>query len=149
VARGGFLARIRKTVRNVGRAIGIVRPELPRHPPGPPAPPQPPPEGPGRGAPPRFNDEYQIWRDTAHGNDRRSPGLMGEWWDLYKNSVAPLQMDRDEELEYWEKFLQAFYLTSGERGSLPRDRFYRDLGVRKRDFGMDWQEWRELKRGTP
>jgi hypothetical protein len=68
---------------------------------------------------------------------------------LYQNATAPLQMSDAEENQFWDEFLRAFYLTSGEKGSLPRDRFYRNIGIRKRDFEMDWQEWREIKRGTP
>jgi len=58
-------------------------------------------------------------------------------------------MDDREELQFWDEFLRAYYLTRDERGSVTRDRFHRDIGIRKRDWEMDWEEWRELKRGTP
>jgi hypothetical protein len=110
----------------------------------PPAPPPPPPP-----SPPILTRENAIWRDVTRGTDRFDSDLMRDWFELYRNSVEPLQLDEDEFYEFWRDFLKAFYLTTGERGHIKRDTFYRRLGVRKRDFGMDWQEWRELKRGTP
>jgi len=83
------------------------------------------------------------------GRDRRDPELFAEWRELYLNSVAPLQMGDREELQFWDEFLRAYYLTRDERGSVIRDRFHRDIGIRSRDWEMDWQEWREVKRGTP
>ena len=74
---------------------------------------------------------------------------MAEWFRLYEQSVEPLHLDEEEFYRFWADFLKAFYLVTGERGSIKRDTFYRRIGVRKQDFGMDWAEWRNMKRGTP
>lgn len=158
MARGSFLSRIGKTLTGIGKGLAGVLgfgergADIPPPPPEPLRSPPPPPPGPpggGRGAPPRFTQETQIWQDITTGDDRFNADLTSEWFDLYRNSVDPLELDEPEFYHFWGQFLRAFYLVSGERGSLSRDAFYRELGVRKRDFGMDWQEWRELKRGTP
>ena len=113
----------------------------PPAPPPPPSPPVPPPTG--------LTRESRIWRDVAKGNDRYDSGQMSEWFEMYRNAVDPLQLDDDEFDQFWEEFLRAYYLTTGERGHIKRDRFHRDLGVQARDWEMDWEEWRQLKRGTP
>ena len=147
---GGFLSRIGKALGNAIRDLtdffgGEAEPE-PEPPPSPPTPPPPPPEPPRE---PPLTPEQQIWRDITRGTDRYDSDQMREWLDLYTNAVEPLNMTDDEFREFWGDFLKAFYLVSGERGSIKRDTFYRRIGVRKRDFGMDWQEWRAMKRGTP
>jgi hypothetical protein len=146
---GGFLSRIAKGLGNAVKGLGDFfgvggEPEKPVLPPVPP--PAPPPEPP---RPPAITRENGIWQDVAKGRDRDDSDLMAQWFELYRNAVDPLILDDDEFYGFWRDFLKAFYLVSGERGSIKRDTFYRRIGVRKRDFQMDWQEWRELKRGTP
>jgi len=149
MARGeGLFGRIAKGLGRLAEGLGNWFGEgepspPPRAPPPPPTPPAPPPE------PPALTRENKIWREVAKGPDKRDTGTMADWFELYQNAVDPLDMDEGEFFQFWREFLRAFYLTSGERGSIKRDTFYRRIGVRKRDFGMDWQEWRELKRGTP
>lgn len=148
MARRGFLGRITDALRGL---FGVPSPEEPPEPPPPPKPPEAPvPPGGGGGGGGGFdNAPWRIWQEEAKGRDRYDTGAFNQWWDLYQNATAPLQMSDAEENQFWDEFLRAFYLTSGEKGSLPRDRFYRNIGIRKRDFEMDWQEWREIKRGTP
>jgi hypothetical protein len=74
---------------------------------------------------------------------------MRDWLNLYNEGVEALELDRGEYLKFWDEFLQAYYLTRGERHSITRDRFHRNIGIRRQDWQMDWAEWREIKRGTP
>jgi hypothetical protein len=74
---------------------------------------------------------------------------MADWFNLYRNAVDALNMDEEDFFRLWGDFLKAFYLVSGERGSIKRDTFYRRIGIRKRDWEMDWNAWRSMKRGTP
>lgn len=153
--RGGILARIGKALSRIGDALqdffGVPEeppPEPPRRrfppePEPPPPPPEPPPE------PPLFNDEARIWRNVTVGNDRYDMDAMRDWLQLYEQGVGALDLPRDEFLQFWDEFLRAYYLTRAERGSLTRDRFHRNIGIRRRDWEMDWDEWRALKRGTP
>lgn len=143
MARRGFLGRVWDAVKRI-----ITPPQEPPRREPPPGPPVPPPEGPG-GAPPKFSDEYEIWRDITVDRDRQNPELFAEWRELYENATAPLMMNATEDLIYWRQFLRAYYLTLGERNSLSRRQFHMNIGVRQRDWEMDWEEWRELKRGTP
>lgn len=112
-------------------------------------PPEPPPEPPPPPAPPLEREELRIWRNRAVGRDKQDMDAFREWEELYTNSVEALDMDRADFLAYWDEFLRAYYLTRGERGSISRARFHSDIGIRSRDWEMDWQEWREVKRGTP
>lgn len=145
MARRGFLARFTDALKGL---FGGPQ-EPPRE--SPPAPGQPP-RGGGDffgGGDDGLTPENRIWRDRAIGRDEDDYFLQSNYRELYENATAPLQLDEAEDRRFWGEFLQAFYLTSGERGSISRDRFYRNIGIRKRDFEMDWQEWREIKRGTP
>lgn len=152
MARRGFLARFTDAVK------GFFRP--PAESPGPPPPPPTPPPGGGGGGggffPPGdgsggdgLTPENRIWRNRAIGPDEDNYVLQSDYRDLYENATAPLHLDAEEDARFWDEFLRAFYLTLNEKGSMPRDRFYRSIGIRKKDFEMDWQEWREIKRGTP
>jgi hypothetical protein len=75
--------------------------------------------------------------------------LFREWHDLYRNSVEALDMDRPDFEYFWDEFLRAYYLTTHERGHVTRNAFHRNIGIRQRDWEMDWEEWRNLRRGTP
>lgn len=152
MARGGFLSRIGKALTGIGEGLARVLGfgKEPAEPPELPEPRYAPPRARAQAdRPPRRSRELEIWEDIAVGRDKGNGDLARDWFDLYRDAVTPLELDDDEFYHFWEQFLRAFYLTSGERESLPRDEFYQELGVRKRDFGMDWQEWREIKRGTP
>jgi hypothetical protein len=152
--RRGFFQRIADSLAGAFDALtgffGTPE-ETPEEPPRRPPdffPPEPPPERPPP-EPPSERDELRIWRNRAVGRDKQDMDDFRDWLDLYNNSVEALDMDRADFLAYWDEFLRAYYLTRGERGSISRTRFHQDIGVRSRDWEMDWDEWRERKRGTP
>jgi hypothetical protein len=149
----GFFGRLQSALGKVSGTLGRVfgAPEPPAE-----SPPPVSPTGGGDFFPPGggtggdgLTPENRIWDDRAIGNDRYNTGLQSDYRDLYENATAPLQLNDAEDRQFWDEFLRAFYLTSSESDHISRDRFYRDIGIRKRDFEMDWQEWREIKRGTP
>jgi hypothetical protein len=69
-----------------------------------------------------------------------------DWRDLWVQYESLYDTPRQEE-RYWKEYLQAFYLTSAETGSVPRREFYNDSGIP--ESAIDWAAWREMKRGTP
>jgi len=82
-----------------------------------------------------------------------------EWRDLWNpleiifyqsnqsgQRVVNAQIYRDIE-RYWDEFLRAYFLTTGESGYVTRERFHDDTGIPPGE--MDWELWRALKRGTP
>jgi hypothetical protein len=84
-----------------------------------------------------------IFTDVTGGSLTGSNYL--EWRELYDH--LSVIFDTDEEIEhYWDQFLRAFYLTSSEPGSVSRQRFYRNTGIPANQ--IDWDLWREIKRGT-
>jgi hypothetical protein len=137
-ARKGFFRRL---IERIGEFF-----EGPPEKPLPPPPPNPPPSGPDY---PAEDQDVRIWRQVVIGDDRINLYLYDEWHQLFLDSVAALELDNDEREDFWEKFLRSFYLTTRESGHIRRSEYYADLGVRQRDYDLDWEEWRELKRGTP
>jgi hypothetical protein len=149
--RRGLFGRIADGLGKIFKGLGDLFGEgaEPAPPAPPPAPPRPPVRPPPVEPPPEFTRETQIWREIAKGRDRYDSDLTAEWFELYRNAVEPVMVDEEDFWHFWGEFLRAFYLTTAERGHLKRDDFYQRIGIRKRDFEMDWETWRELKRGTP
>lgn len=153
--RRGFFRRIADSLAGAFDRLtdffGESTEEPSRRPPDvfPPESPEPPRERPPPPAPPLEREETRIWRQRSVGRDKQDMDAYRDWLDLYTNSVEALDMNRADFLAYWDEFLRAYYLTRGERGSISRTRFHQDIGIRSRDWEMDWQEWREVKRGTP
>lgn len=68
-----------------------------------------------------------------------------DWRDLFDSLSMRFEND-SERVFFFKEFLQAFYLTSSESGSIPRQKFYNDTNLPR--SAIDWGEWRELRRGT-
>jgi hypothetical protein len=77
-------------------------------------------------------------------------GLAGtnypEWRELY-DPLAVIFDDYGEIEFYWSEFLGAYYLTTSESGHVNRKQFHRETGIPQSE--IDWELWKELKRGTP
>jgi hypothetical protein len=76
-----------------------------------------------------------------------------EWREIYDPMSTVFmyhdtEEENDEEVEqYWDEFLRAYYLTSAEPGNVSRDQFHRDTGIP--ESRIDWDLWKNIKRGTP
>jgi hypothetical protein len=69
-----------------------------------------------------------------------------DWREVY--DPLSIIFDGDAEVErYWDMFLRAFYLTTHEPGFVLRDDFYNATGVPPSE--VDWDLWRQMRRGTP
>lgn len=91
----------------------------------------------------------EIFQDVTDGYGHDYP----EWREVYDPmsvvfDYLPTQEEIDEAVEdNWDDFLRAYYLTSDEGGSIARDRFHQNTGIPPSE--IDWDLWREIKRGTP
>lgn len=87
----------------------------------------------------------------------RITGSHRGWTEWYQSADMPMLYAADpsaspatqerERLAAWEMYLRAFYLTTGERGHMTRESFYNATGVPP--SAIEWDEWREIRRGTP
>lgn len=94
-----------------------------------------------------------IYQDLSH--DAKMLGIYEQvtgsytgyldWRELY--DPISIIFDGDAQVErYWSQFLRAFYLTTKESGHIKRQTFYNNTGVPPSE--IDWELWRELRRGT-
>jgi hypothetical protein len=122
MARGGFLSRITRALKNVV------------------APRQPPPERP-RPEPPRA----QGPRDTDYRKAWRSGGGKGNYkkhLTVFHRVVDPVEQDPDEQLELWDSYVRNIVSGRGRARRQSTDNlFWRDSGIDPSD--MNWQAWRE------
>lgn len=126
MARGGFIGRIARAIRNVFAP--------PRHapPPPPPRPPEPRPPEPG----PSGSDYRRVWRE----NDGK--GSYQKNLKLFHSVVDPIEPDPDEQLDLWESYVKHIVTPRGrERRQSTANMFWRDSGIDPGDFR--WQQWRE------
>jgi hypothetical protein len=92
-----------------------------------------------------------IFRDVT--DESLRDGNYREWREVYDPLSVIFEYhdtdaEDDEEVEeYWDEFLRAYYLTTGEENYVLRDQFHNDSGIPKSE--LDWDLWREIKRGTP
>ena len=81
-----------------------------------------------------------------------------EWREVYDPLSIVFQVHRrdgsvdwiesyPEIEEYWDEFLRAYYLTTHEPGFVTREKFSNDTGIPGSE--VDWDLWREIRRGTP
>jgi hypothetical protein len=76
-----------------------------------------------------------------------------EWREIYDPMSTVFmyhdtEEENDEEVEqYWDEFLRAYYLASAEPGSVSREQFHQDTGIPSSQ--VDWDLWKQIKRGTP
>lgn len=95
----------------------------------------------------------QIFENITRPTHDKGSGTYEDWRDIYDpmsvNFIDESDADATarETEQYWDEFLRSYYLTSHESGSVPRDQFHRDSGIPRRR--VDWEEWRNSKRGTP
>lgn len=126
MARGGFLGRIGRAIRNI--IAPPPRPSPPREPP-----PQEPPEPPRRGDPYR-----EIWRDEKRGRRgdyRKNRALFSKLMDDLHEE------DEDEREMLWRSYVRNIVNTGGRyRRQDINNPFWRDVGVDPVDF--DWAKWR-------
>ncbi len=122
-----------------------------------PEPPRPVPEQPRPAPEPSFGDqETQVpagqnesnLRDTWQyvTGENRYASLFDDYLEIYNDTGMSLEESQAEYERLWDKFLRAFWLNSGEDGSVPRDDWYEDANVPK--DRIDWEHWREVKK-TP
>lgn len=72
-----------------------------------------------------------------------------DWRDLYESITIAFD-DDSERVKFFGEFLRAYYLTTAEPGHITRRKFHQDTGVPQRSkTWMDWDAWREMRRGTP
>lgn|SRR6185312_1517613 len=152
--RGGFFRGLFSAVSEWWQGEA---PETERVPPNEPPsqPPQNPPSG-GTGTPDEHETRMQLIylqiRERAHD----SQDLTG--YDEWRATYDPLQgifrypdsspEANDRRVErYWRQYLRAFYLTTHEPGHINRRTFYTQSGIPKRE--IEWELWRQVKRGTP
>lgn len=123
MARGSFLGRI-------GRAIRNVFAPSPRS-----QPPEQPTEPPGRGGPPirdRYRDEWVRQGGT---------GSYQQNLAVFHRLVDPVESDPDEQFELWESYVRHINLGEGNaRRNSTSNMFWRDSGLDPTDF--DWANWR-------
>jgi hypothetical protein len=122
MARGGFIGRIGRALRN------IIAPSPP------PQRPAPPPEPPGR--PPA--DTYRgVWRKTGgRGSYRKN-------LEVFHRMVDPIESDEAERVELWESFVRN--INRNRRGDAYKRQsmfnpFWQESGIDPST--MDWRRWR-------
>lgn len=79
--------------------------------------------------------EYEEWKE-----------VWGPMSTVY-NYIDDDEEREEAELNGWDEFLRAYYLTSDEPGAIPRERFHQDTNIPQSQ--VDWELWRTIKRGTP
>jgi hypothetical protein len=143
MARKGLFGRIFDRILHPFK--GAPEPSEPEPEPSEPILPPKPPLGGGGERPP--DDHEQRMQDIF---ENITGGLTGhnylEWRELY-DPMSVIFDDDSETEEYWEQFLRAYYLASSEAGSVSRDQFHRETGIPRSE--LDWELWRNLRRGTP
>lgn len=111
------------------------------------------PEPPLTPLPPQPSDydreQRQIFNDVTSDS-----GIEYEEWKEVWGSMSTVYnyIDDDEEREEaelngWDEFLRAYYLTSDEPGAISREQFHQNTNIPKSQ--VDWELWRTIKRGTP
>jgi hypothetical protein len=89
----------------------------------------------------RFNEIAD--EDDITYNDRGQ--AYREWRDFFEDTGITLTEDDNREIErLFSEFLRAFYLTSDNRDSFPRDDYYADSGLGS--DRIDWERFREIKK---
>jgi len=143
MARKSFLARIADRVRKF-----FSGPSQPVQQEEPPTIPQPP----IGGGPPITGDDLEldynrreIWYDVTGIPDEFSD--INQYWEIFVDSGAPIDVSYGRVNRLWRNFLRAFYLTLDEANGYTRDDWYEDADTVP--ALIDWQRWREVKRGTP
>lgn len=115
--------------------------------------PVPPPEPPLTPPPPQPDEHDREMRRIFNDVTSNSGINYSEWEEVWgPMSTVYNYIDDDEEREEaeeegWEEFLRAYYLTSDEPGAIPREQFHRNTNIPQSQ--VDWELWREIKRGTP
>lgn len=115
--------------------------------------PPPTPEPPLKSLPPKPSEydrkQRRIFNDVTSDN-----GIDYEEWKEVWGPMSTVynyiddDAEREEaELNGWDEFLRAYYLTSDEPGAISREQFHQDTNIPP--SRVDWEVWRNIKRGTP
>ena len=115
--------------------------------------PPPTPEPPLKPLPPKPSEHDREMRRIFDDVTSHNGIEYQEWLEVWgPMSTVYNYIDDDEERAAaeetgWDEFLRAYYLTSDEPGAIPRERFHQDTNIPPSQ--VDWELWREIKRGTP
>lgn len=112
-------------------------------------PPSEPPEPPPIGGPGERTDEYDFrLRETWEDITNAPLFQMYDWLELWRDTgVELIEDDEDTLVQWWEDFLRSHYLVSSEFGSMSRNDYYNEVGLGRNR--VDWEQFKDIKRGTP
>lgn len=128
MARGGFLGRIGRAIRN------IVAPS----PPPPPREPREPEEP--REREPRGDPYKEIWRE--HDLKFRRKDNYQKHLKAFHSAIDPIEKDPDEREVLWDSYIRNMIKAEGTfRRQDSSNMWWRDSGIDPVDF--KWQAWRE------
>lgn len=122
MARGGFLGRIGRAIRNI-----VAPPPSPPQPPKRPPPEEPPPE-------PTNRDYKRAWRDEG------GKGSYRKHLNVFHNLVDPVEPDPEEQLMLWESYVRNMVRGGRTRRQSPNNPFWRESGIHPSEF--NWANWR-------
>lgn len=127
MARGGFLGRIGRAIKNIIAPSPPPRREAP--------PPEPPREPPRRD---RISAEREIWREYRGGKN------LNKHLALFHSLIDPIEDDPNERLEIWESYVRNMVKGEGQfRRNSSQNMFWRDSGLDPDPDVFNWARWRE------
>ena len=126
MARGGFLGRIGRAIRNIVAPSPPPREREREYLPPPP---------PGGGPPITTADYRRVWRHE-HGKGSYRKNL-----DVFTRLMDDVRMPESEREELWESFIQNINRGQGRyRRNSTFNQFWQDTGIDP--AAMDWAKWR-------
>jgi hypothetical protein len=136
----------------------IIHPVRGRRKPQPPAPPPAPPVTPPEQPPELIAAaRHELRMEQIYADITGSLTGYLDWRELYDPLSVVAEVNRRDGSvdwvasypdieEIWDDYLRAYYLTTHEPGHITRDVFAARTGIP--NSAMDWDLWREMRRGT-